>query len=67
MKPILPLSIITALTAMLLAGCNQNDATRSPAAPATNSMPNSDGTIITNPPATNSLPNLHTNLASGDI
>jgi hypothetical protein len=65
MKSIITLTVISVL-ALGLAGCNQNSATDSTDAPATNSSMSGSSGVSTNLPVTNSPPNLHTNLASNN-
>ena len=63
MKSIITLTLLSVL-ALAIAGCNQNTATSSTDAPATNSSVGDSSGISTNLMVTNSVPNLHTNLAS---
>lgn len=65
MKSIITLTVISVL-ALALAGCNQDTATGSTGAPATNSSVRDISGVSTNLPVTNSLPNLHMNLASNN-
>ena len=58
MKSIIALSAITALTALALVGCNQNNSTETPSSNSRMSDTNSMMRGTTNMPATNSMPNM---------
>jgi hypothetical protein len=61
MKSIIPLSVITALAALALVGCNQSSPSNSTETPYSNSrMSDANGMMggTTNMPATNSMPNM---------
>jgi ABC-type Fe3+-hydroxamate transport system substrate-binding protein len=58
MKSIIALSAITALTALALVGCNQNNSTETPSSNSRMSDTNSMMGGTTNMMATNSMPNM---------
>ena len=68
MKPIIPLSAITALTALALVGCDQRNSTETPSSNSRMSDANAMMGRTTNMTATNSMPNMNmpaTNGSSG--
>jgi len=65
MKPIIPLSAIAVLAALVLTGCNQNNPSNSTETPSPNSNMSHDIGMMhgtTNMMATNNMPHMNTNM-----